>query len=157
MRRIVTLWFVLGCLYMAIEILWRGHSHISMLVVGGLCGLLVGAVNQSPRIWKLPIFTQSVIGASIVLVVEFIAGCILNLWLGLGVWDYSSLPGSILGQVCLPYAGAWMLLMPFAIWAEDTGRWLIWVWDGVFKKECEEPSIPPYTLGSIYLDFLLGR
>ena len=42
---------------------------------------------------------QSVIGAVIVLAVEFISGCVLNLWLGLGVWDYSNQPGNVLGQI----------------------------------------------------------
>ena len=35
-----------GFLYVGIEILQRGYSHISMLLAGGLCFLLVGVVEH---------------------------------------------------------------------------------------------------------------
>ena len=35
-----------GFLYCGIEILYRGYSHISMLLAGGLCFMLVGAVEN---------------------------------------------------------------------------------------------------------------
>ena len=31
-----------GLLYGLMEISWRGHSHISMFVAGGICFLLLG-------------------------------------------------------------------------------------------------------------------
>ena len=94
MKRILTIWATLGAAYVVFETLFRGYSHPSMFVVGGLCGVLVGAINQAPRFYRAPVIVQSVIGAVIVLAVEFISGCVLNLWLGLGVWDYSNQPGT---------------------------------------------------------------
>ena len=85
MKRILTIWATLGAAYVVFETLFRGYSHPSMFVVGGLCGVLVGAINQNPRFYRAPVIVQSVIGAVIVLAVEFISGCVLNLWLGLGV------------------------------------------------------------------------
>ena len=35
--------------------------------------------------------------------------------LGLDVWDYSGLPGNVLGQICPAFGLLWFLLMPFAI------------------------------------------
>ena len=93
MKRVLTIWAALGAVYVALEILFRGRSHPAMLIVGGLCGVLVGAINQRPGFYRAPVIVQAMIGALIVLAVEFVSGCVLNLWLGLGIWDYSNLPG----------------------------------------------------------------
>lgn len=110
MKRILTIWAALGAAYVVLETLFRGYSHPSMFVVGGLCGVLVGAINQAPRFYRAPVIVQSVIGAVIVLAVEFISGCVLNLWLGLGVWDYSNQPGNVLGQICPAFGLLWFSL-----------------------------------------------
>ena len=144
MKRILTIWAALGAAYVVFETLFRGYSHPSMFVVGGLCGVLVGAINQAPRFYRAPVIVQSVIGAVIVLAVEFVSGCVLNLWLGLGVWDYSNL--------------LWFFIMPLAIWAEDTTRYLIWAYDcAVYHSQEAPPTIAPYSLKSVYGDFICGR
>jgi len=136
--RVLILWLCIGMIYLTIEGLWRGWTNITMLPIGGFCGIAVGAVNQSKTFYKCKIVWQSFIGAVIVLAVEFISGCILNIWLGLDIWDYTGKFGNIMGQICLPYAALWFLLMPFAIWTEDYLRWVFW-------KEAN-----PYTVLSIY-------
>ena len=158
MKKILTLWAALGVMYVAMETVFRGYSHPSMLIVGGLCGVLVGAINQHPRFYNAPVVLQSAVGAVIVLVVEFLAGCVLNLWLGLDVWDYTGQPGNILGQVCPLFGLLWFLIMPLAIWAEDTARWFIWLYESViYKRELDKPALPMYSLASVYLDFIRGR
>ena len=67
MKRILTIWATLGAAYVVFETLFRGYSHPSMFVVGGLCGVLVGTINQAPRFYRAPVIVQSVIGAVIVL------------------------------------------------------------------------------------------
>lgn len=84
MKRILTIWAALGAIYVALEVVFRGHSHPAMLIVGGLCGVLVGAINQAPRFYNAPVIVQAVIGAVIVLAVEFVAGCVLNRLAGAG-------------------------------------------------------------------------
>jgi hypothetical protein len=129
-----------------------------MLVVGGLCGVLVGLLNQHPRFYTARIIWQSALGAVIVLAVELGAGIVLNIWLGLAVWDYSGLPGNVLGQICVQYGFLWLLLMPFAIWLEDTARWLIYSWDKLTGQNRYAPPIQsPYTIVSVYKDFFTGR
>ena len=158
MKRILTLWAALGVVYVALEVIFRGYSHPSMFIVGGLCGVLVGAINQCPRFYNAPVFLQSIIGALIVLGVEFVSGCILNLWLGLGVWDYSGMAGNLLGQVCPAFGLLWFLIMPLAIWAEDTGRWLIWFYESeVYEKTMEAPVQAMYSLKDVYADFITGK
>ena len=54
------------------------------------------------------------------------AGLILNVWLGLGVWDYSALPGNLWGQICPEYAVLWVPLSAAAIVVDDWLRYWIW-------------------------------
>ena len=158
MKRVLTIWAALGAVYVALEILLRGRSHPAMLIVGGLCGVLVGAINQRPGFYRAPVIVQAMIGALIVLAVEFVSGCVLNLWLGLDIWDYSNQPGNVLGQICPVFGLLWFLIMPLAIWAEDTARWLIWAYErAVYGKAGEPPGIAPYSLKSVYMDFICGR
>ena len=63
MKRILTIWAILGAAYVALETVFRGYSHPSMLIVGGLCGVLVGTINQRPGFFRAPVIMQAVIGA----------------------------------------------------------------------------------------------
>lgn len=112
----------MGLAYFGIEILWRGHSHWTMIIVGGLCGISIGVLNESMS-WDLSLLKQALYGAGLVTLIEFCAGCILNLKLGLSIWDYSNLPFNIMGQICLPFTIAWFGLSLVAIFLDDYLRW----------------------------------
>ena len=113
-----------GLLYILIEILFRGHSHWTMFCVGGLCFWLIGLLNEILP-WEMPLWKQGIVGAVIVTTVEFISGCIINLWLGWNVWNYSDMPFNLLGQICLPFSIAWVGLALVAIILDDYLRyWL---------------------------------
>jgi len=103
-----------GLLYLAIELLWRGYTHWTMGVVGGLCFILLG-MNYKLVSSNTPLLIQAIIGTLIVTVIEFISGLILNVWLGLDIWDYSNLPFNVLGQISLPYMLLWLPLSLIAI------------------------------------------
>ena len=61
----------------------------------------------------------------IITVLEFIFGVVLNIWLGLQIWDYSGMPLNIMGQICLPFTVAWYFLSAAAIILDDYIRyWL---------------------------------
>lgn len=87
-----------GWLYMAIEVMWRGYTHWSMGVLGGVCFVAVGLLNEIQQ--RPPLVLQMAQGAVICTVLELLAGLVLNVWLGLDVWDYSGVPGNFMGQVC---------------------------------------------------------
>lgn len=113
-----------GLLYIGCELVFRGYSHWSMFLVGGLCFLCIGAINELIP-WEMPLWQQAVIGAVIVTAIEFIAGCILNIRLGWAIWDYSDMPFNVLGQICLPFTAIWLLLAIAAIILDDYLRyWL---------------------------------
>lgn len=111
-----------GAIYVGIEMLWRGHSHPSMFILGGLCFVSIGLINELFP-WELGIVWQALIGGTMVTCLEFITGVIVNIWLKLGVWDYSGLPLNILGQGCLPFYFAWVGLSVVAIVFDDYLRY----------------------------------
>lgn len=132
MKRIlkpVVLFCVGGGTYILIEIIYRylmgkPHTHWSMFILGGLAFLIIGRINEHVS-WEVPFWLQVIIGTCAVLILEFLFGCVLNLWLGLAIWDYSNLPFNILGQVCLPFALIWSMLVSIAIVLDDYLRyWL---------------------------------
>lgn len=111
-------------LYVGIELLWRGHSHWTMFVLGGLCFVLLGRINEVIP-WCMPLWQQILIGTTIITGLEFVTGCIVNLWLGWGVWDYSNVPFNIMGQICVPYMLLWVPISLAGILLDDYLRfWL---------------------------------
>lgn len=119
-----TLALIGGCIYYAIEIAWRGHSHWTMAVLGGICFVLVGGINEYFP-WSMPLALQGVIGAAIITALEFVSGVVLNVWLGLGIWDYSTMPLNVMGQICLPFTLLWVPLSVVAVVLDDWLRyWL---------------------------------
>lgn len=122
--RPLVLWCIGGLLYVLCELVFRGRSHWTMFLVGGLCFWLIGLINEVIP-WDMPIWQQCIIGALIITAVEFAAGCVINIWLGWQVWDYSGLPFNILGQICLPFTVLWSLLAAAGIILDDYLRFLL--------------------------------
>lgn len=113
-----------GMIYVLIELLFRGRSHFTMFILGGVCFVSVGLINEVLP-WDTPFQLQMLLGGSIITVLEFISGCILNLYFGLGIWDYSDQPGNILGQICPLFSLLWVFLSGLAIVLDDYLRyWL---------------------------------
>ena len=74
-----------GLLYILIELAWRGRSHWTMLILGGICFIYLGLINEIIP-WHMPLWQQILIGAVGITTLEFLTGCIVNLALGWNVW-----------------------------------------------------------------------
>lgn len=109
----VTLFAVGGLSYTIIELLWRGYSHWTMFCLGGVCFRWIGCIAERTRGQRLA--RRCGLCAAAVTAAEFLCGCVVNLWWGLGIWDYSGLPVNLLGQVCLLYSLLWGVLSLFAM------------------------------------------
>ena len=109
LNKYLTLFDVGGLLYILLELAWRGWSHWTMFVLGGLCFIGLGLINEVLS-WEMPLLRQILVGACLITVLEFLTGCVVNLWLGWGVWDYSNKPGNILGQICPQFFLLWLLV-----------------------------------------------
>ena len=121
------LFVVGGTLYYGIEFLYKtfisfGTCHWSMFLLGGLCFLLIGLLNENIP-WEESIIIQGVKGSLIITALELAFGLILNIKLGLGIWDYSNVPLNFMGQICLPFSIAWFFLSLLAIVLDDYLRW----------------------------------
>ena len=91
-----------------LEILSRGYTHWSMGVAGGIC--LAGLSVLHCLLCERNFFLQCAVGAAMITCVEFVAGVIVNLWLGLAVWSYASEAFNFLGQICPLFTFYWFLL-----------------------------------------------
>ena len=111
-----------GFVYVMIEISGRGYSHISMFILGGICFIFLGLLNEIFS-WDTPLLLQMLAGAITITVLEFITGCYVNLYKGLNVWDYSDLPLNYLGQICVLYSVFWFLLSAVGIMLDDFIRY----------------------------------
>ena len=101
------LFFLLGGAgYVGLELLWRGRSHASMFLAGGLCFLLLGKLDKTQP--RLPLLPRGLFGALTITSVELLAGLIANR--DYRVWDYRAMPLNFYGQICLPFSLLWIPL-----------------------------------------------
>ena len=120
-----SLLFVIGGdIYIIIEICYRGYSHWSMFVLGGVCFLGLGYINRFLS-WDTPLVTQMLIGMFLITALEFITGMIVNVCLGWKIWDYSQKPFNLFGQICLSSSIGWYFLSAAGIILDDYLRWWI--------------------------------
>lgn len=101
--------FSFGALgYGALELLWRGRTHWSMLIAGGLSFLGLGKIgNKMP---KGNFLKKALAGSVIITTIELLFGLIFNIILKKNVWDYSKLPFNFKGQICARYSILWAIL-----------------------------------------------
>lgn len=111
-----------GLIYVLLELIWRGYSHWTMFLLGGTCFVLLGLINEILD-WDTPLTLQMLIGCTVITVLEFITGCVVNLWLGWNVWDYSDLKFNILGQISLFSSIGWYFISFVGITLDDWLRY----------------------------------
>lgn len=103
LEELLFLWALGGTIYYSLEKIFRGFSHVSMFILGGICMVFFAAQGLSSK-WKEALWKQVLRAACFVTACEFITGIIVNKWLDLAVWDYTDQPFQLFGQICLPFA-----------------------------------------------------
>lgn len=102
-------YFLIGAAgYPLLEIAWRGRTHYSMAIAGGLSTVLLHRISRT----ELRPCMQCVLGGISITAVEAVCGRIWNKHHQ--VWDYRRMPLNWRGQVCLTYSLLWCGLA--AIW-----------------------------------------
>lgn len=113
-----------GVTYAALEMICRGYTHWTMVILGGICFVAVGLLNEIIP-WEMPLAVQMLCGSLIITALEFACGCIVNIALGWDVWDYSAEWGNLLGQICPKFSVIWYFVSLIAILLDDWLRhWL---------------------------------
>ncbi len=106
---IYPLCFAIGsAIYPLIEILFRGYTHFSMSILGGICLCAIYFVHSS--LGKGKLLLKALLSSVIITQLEFICGIIVNHALALSVWDYSNRPFNLAGQICPLFSFFWFLL-----------------------------------------------
>ena len=95
-----------GACYGIVEILWRGRTHWSMLLTGGMSFLTLFKLFGKLRNYNLA--KKCALGSVVITSYELICGMIFNK--KLKVWDYSDRPFNFKGQICPLYSILWGLL-----------------------------------------------
>lgn len=97
-----------GVTYAMIEIMWRGNTHWTMVLLGGLCFLTLYKLFGYMSNYSL--LEKCVVGAIVITTLEFVVGCIVNLVFHMNVWNYSRMPLNLSGQICILYSTLWGFL-----------------------------------------------
>ncbi len=113
MQKYLILFGLGGFLYGLIEVLWRGYTHWTMMIAGGVCFCLFALI--STKLKGIPFLYKCILGSLTVTTVEFVFGCVFNLLLGMEVWNYSHIPLNLFGQICLLFSVLWGFISIIAI------------------------------------------
>ena len=97
--------------YLAVELAWRGASHWTMFLAGGICLCVLQALAVRPVC--LPLAAGA--GAAAVSGLEVCIGLACREVLHIAVWDYSAEWGNLAGLVCPRYCLYWFLLCGWVI------------------------------------------
>lgn len=136
MKKNLVIFFIFGISYNFVEVFYSslgahslsliGRTSLWMTLVGGALGLTLGMINEpgSP-IYKTHPLIKTMAACSLITVIEFIAGCILNLGLGLDIWDYSDMWGNVLGQINPVHTFYWFMMSPLGFWMDDAMRFYL--------------------------------
>lgn len=103
-----------GAAYFGTELAWRGESHWTMFLAGGLCFCILEGLGRRLR---APLPAVAAVAALLVTAVELAAGLGCRLLLHVSVWDYSAEWGNVAGLICPKYTALWFFLCLFLLWA----------------------------------------
>lgn len=143
--RDITLGCSCGQIYVLIELLWRGYSHLSMFILAAICGVFFIDHINNYLSFDLNYLLQVGISTILCTFAEGMTGLYVNIYKGWNVWDYSNLPFTFFwGQCNLLFVVAWALIIGlFGIFYCDIYNYLV----------CRIEPIPYYHIGKHYWDF----
>ena len=113
-RRELFIVFLIGAVgYALIEIIWRGFTHWSMVLTGGMCFMIF---YKFIILNNFTIVQQCVLAMIIITSFEFVVGGFVNLAWGMNVWDYSNQIFNLEGQICPLFSMIWFFMgIPMSI------------------------------------------
>lgn len=105
-----------GFAYLGAELAWRGATHWTMFLAGGLCVCYLNWLNGLTQP-QLPLLLCGALGALGVSGIELMFGLFCTRLLRLRVWDYSGEWGNVAGLVCPKYTVLWFFLCTWLLFA----------------------------------------
>ena len=107
-EKYIFIFLVGGIGYGLIEVAFRGFTHWSMIITGGSAFISIYLVNEAFP--SMSILLKSVVGCLIITLLEFTVGLIVNKLYAFGVWDYTGMPGNILGVISINFSLCWFAI-----------------------------------------------
>ena len=100
--------FLIGAIgYGLIEILFRGFTHWSMLITGGVVFCIFYKIYNTNN---FNLINSCLLSMLVITVFELVVGCIVNLQFKMHVWDYSNVAFNVKGQICLKFMACWFFM-----------------------------------------------
>lgn len=122
--RLASVFVMSGCIYVVIELLFRGYSHITMFFLAGIVGLFIAYLNDYLLEYGTFFEVQIFISTVFCTMMEFMFGRIFNV--DYSIWDYRNLIGTFAyGQLNIFFILAWGLISACAIIYLDWFQWRI--------------------------------
>lgn len=135
-----TLFLTGFCVYLSIEVCWKGYSYPLMGIISGIAVLILDRLNNEIS-WDLDLVWQCLFGSCLITGFELVIGEIAKRTTLLPImWDYTNVPLNFDGVICLPFSIVWMLLSSVAIFLADAINYYIF----------EDTDVPYYILFGRY-------
>lgn len=98
--------FLIGAVfYGGIEVVWRGNTHFTMCIAGGISAIILGFINLKMKDWLF--IYKVMVGSIAITLIELVFGIVFNVILKQNIWDYSHLKFNFLGQICILFTVVW--------------------------------------------------
>ena len=110
-----------GVAYGLLEVMWRGYTHPSMVITGGICFAMMLAIDRYLTV--LPLILRSALCAIGITAVEFGVGMLVNHLWHMDVWDYSEEWMHLFGQICPLYSCLWFFISLNILFLLSLGRY----------------------------------
>jgi uncharacterized membrane protein len=128
--------FIVGfCSYITLEVCFRGYSYPLMGCCGGILLLLLDPINDKMN-WDVDLLLYGLIGSIIITTMELTIGEITKFLGYAPMWDYSNLPLSFDGVICVQFSFLWFLLSILGIFIADAINYYVF----------EETTLPHYIV-----------
>ena len=113
--------FIFGAAgYSILEVIWKGSTHWSMALDGGICLMMISVINS--RLENRSLLLRAFLCMLFITALELVTGVIFNLHLKMDIWDYSDRFMNFYGQICLLYSFLWFLLSYFILYVTQRLR-----------------------------------
>lgn len=112
--RVACLFILCGALYVLVEMVYRGRSHISMFLLAGVCGVFFIDTPNNIYSFDLDYPLQVAISTALCTIAEGLTGLYVNVYHHWNVWHYSDSPFTFFwGQCSVPFVIAWACIIGF--------------------------------------------
>lgn len=107
--RYVVLFLIGFCMYITLEVLFRGYSFLLMGLSGAVAVLIIDQLNKKIP-WNVDLLIKGILGSVIITFIEMTVGLLDKYILHMNMWDYSCLWLDFQGVICPLFSFIWIFI-----------------------------------------------